>query len=76
MSNIAVSMRRIKSKKGVVILPLAEYEALLRDAAGVLVEYLPPKAAAKLDKVVKKAMEDYKAGKTKMLSSFADLRRK
>jgi len=78
MSTIAISTRRVQDEKGVVVLSLQEYERLLFEIqqANVPVEYLPPKEAARLDRVVKKAMADYKAGKTKLLSSLADLRRK
>lgn len=58
-------------EKGVVVLPLEEYERLTERA--VPEYYLNGKAAGDLDKLVEKGLRDYAAGKCKKISSLADL---
>lgn len=58
-------------EKGVVILPLAEYQRLQERA---IPEYfLTGKAARDLDKLVEEGLREYKAGKCRKLNSLADL---
>ena len=78
MSTITISDKQVFAKKGMVVLSLEEYERLLFEIQDAKLprEYLPPKEAARLDREVKKALAEYKAGKTKVLSSLADLRRR
>ena len=75
MSTIAISTRRVKDEKGVVVLSLAEYERLLFEIqkANAPMEYLPPKEVARLDRLVKQGLRDHKAGKTIKLSSLSSL---
>jgi hypothetical protein len=75
MSTIAISTRRVQDEKGVVVLSLQEYERLLFEIqkANAPVEYVPPKEAARLDRVFKKALAEHKAGKTVKLSSLSSL---
>ena len=76
MSTITVSDKKIRVKNGMVTLSLAEYKRLLFEIqkANAPVEYLSPKESAQLDREIEKALAEYKAGKTKRLSSLADLR--
>ena len=61
----------MQKQKGMVVLPIKEYQRLL--AAAIPTYYLTGKAALKLDKLVDDGMRDYKAGKTRVLRSLADL---
>jgi hypothetical protein len=75
MSTITISDKQIRVKGGMVVLSLAEYERLLFEIqkANAPVEYLSPKEAVRLDRVMKKALADHKAGKTIRLSSLSSL---
>ena len=57
-------------EKGVVVLPLAEYERLTERA--VPEYYLAGKAAEKLDKLVTEGLRDYALGKTVRASSVKE----
>lgn len=58
-------------KKGVVVLPLAEYERL---SERVVPEYyLTGKAARDLDKLVEEGLREHQAGKCRTIKSLADL---
>ncbi|MDP3725617.1 MAG: hypothetical protein Q8R36_00290 [bacterium] len=71
MNNITIQKRKIDKQKGVVILPLKEYEKLREQA--VPTYYLTGKAARDLDKLVDEGLTEYRAGKTKDIRSLADL---
>lgn len=71
MATISLSKANVQKQKGVVVLPIAEYQRLL--AAAVPEVYLTGKAALKLDKLVEDGLREYRAGKTRTLRSLADL---
>lgn len=62
MAQVTVNKARIEREQGVVILPLREYQKLLRKA--VPTYYLTGKAAKDLDKLVDEGLKEYKTGKT------------
>ena len=72
MATISVSERKIEKQKGVVILPLKEYQKLCERA--VPTYYLKGKEAEKLDKLVGKGLKDYRGGRCKTIKSLADLK--
>ena len=74
MSAITISKKQIDDQRGVVVLPIEEYQRLVLEASAVPVEHVSPKEVARLDKMAKKALRDYKNGKLKKLTSLADLR--
>ncbi len=71
MSTITISKEKIQKQKGVVILPLREYQKLCERA--VPVYYLKGKEAKEADKLVKEGLKEYYAGKCKTIKSLADL---
>ena len=71
MSTITIQKRKINQQKGIVVLPIKEYERLKERA--VPTYYLSGKAARDLDKLVDEGLKEYKAGKTKKIHSLADL---
>jgi hypothetical protein len=71
MSTIAIAKKQIQAENGVVILPLKEYQRLLKNAVPTF--YLSGKEASDLDRLAKKTLCDYKNGKTKKISSLRDL---
>ena len=71
MATISVSERKIEKQKGVVILPLKEYQKLCERA--VLTYCLKGREAEKLDKLVEKGLNDYRRGRCKTIKSLADL---
>lgn len=72
-SNLAIkiSPKAVERRGGIVILPLKDYQRLL--ASVVPTYYLPGKAAAKLDRLVEKGLQEYRKGKTRVIRSVADL---
>jgi len=62
MASITIQKNKVEEQKGMVILPIREYEKLLRQA--VPTYYLTGKAAKRLDALVEEGMEEYRAGKT------------
>ncbi len=70
MSQITLKKSEVKKQNGVVILPLKEYEKLLRRA--VPTYYLTGKAAIRLDKLVEEGIKEYRAGKTIRATSLTD----
>lgn len=72
MSAINISKNKVKKEGGLVILPIKEYERLQASAAPTF--YLRGKKASKVDILVKKGLKSYRAGKTKILHSLADLK--
>ena len=71
MAQITVSKQKIEKQGGVVILPLKKYQELLGRATPVY--YLTGKEAKELDKLVRQGMKEFKTGKTRKISSLADL---
>jgi len=71
MSQIAVQKSKIEKQKGVVILPIKEYQKLLEQR--VPTYYLTGKAAKDLDKLVEEGLREYKSGRTRKIKSLADL---
>lgn len=72
MAQITVSKSNVERQRGVVILPLKQYQDLIRGAAPTF--YLKGKEAAKLDRLVKSGLKELRAGKTKKIKTLADLR--
>ncbi len=70
MVNISVSERKIEKQKGVVILPLKEYQKLCEKA--VPTYCLEGGEAKELDKLVKEGLKDYKEGRTIKASSLKE----
>lgn len=70
MAIISVSERKIEKQKGVVILPLREYQKLCEKA--VLTYYLRGKEAEELDKLVKEGLKEYEKGETIKASSLKE----
>ena len=68
MAIISVSERKIEKQKGVVILPLREYQKLCEKA--VPTYYLTGREAEELDKLVREGLKEYKEGKTIKASSL------
>ena len=71
MPNITIQKQKIEKQKGVVILPIKEYQKLLEQR--VPTYYLTGKAAKDLDKLAEEGLNKYKAGKTRKIKSLADL---
>lgn len=59
-------------EEGVVILPLKEYRAMQERA--VPTYYLMGKKARDLDKLVEGGLKEHREGKTRRITSLADLR--
>lgn len=72
MNTISISKIKVKKEGGVVILSIKEYERL--QASAVPTFYLRGAKASQLDNLVKKGIKSYRAGKTKVLHSLADLK--
>lgn len=71
MAQITVSKQKIEEQKGMVILPLKEYQKLIERVAPTY--YLTGKEAKKLDMLVDRGLKEYKAGKTRKIRSLANL---
>ncbi len=71
MTTITIPKKKIYKEGGVVVLSLKEYRKLSEQAVPTF--YLRGKAAQKLDMLVKRGLEDYRAGRTKIIKSLADL---
>ena len=70
MASIAVTKAKIEKEKGVVILPIREYQRLLERA--VPEYYLKGKAVKDLDRLVEEGLREYHAGKTIGASSLKE----
>ena len=70
-NSIIISKKTVQRKGGVVILDLEEYQKLCERA--VPIYYLKGKEAVELDNLVEEGLEEYRAGKTRKVSSLADL---
>ncbi len=71
MNTITITKERVKKQKGIVILPLKEYQKLCQQA--VPTYYLKGKEAEELDKLVDEGLKEYRRGKCKSIKSLADL---
>jgi len=71
MAQVTIQKARVEREKGVVILPIREYQKLLQKA--VPTYYLTGKEAEKLDKLVNEGLKEYRAGKTRKIRSLSDL---
>ena len=74
MATITLSKAKVQKQKGVVVLPLKEYQRLL--AAAVPTYYLKGKAAVRLDKLVERSLREYREGKTISASSMTEALKK
>lgn len=61
MTTISISNEKIFKQKGVVILPIKEYQKLCEMAVPTF--YLKGKEAEDLDKLVENGLKEYRAGK-------------
>ncbi len=66
VKDFTVSRRKIQLHGGVVVLPIAEYEKLRRQAVPDIV--LEGRSAKKLDQLVEQGLRDYRRGKTQKIS--------
>ncbi len=74
MTTATLLKKAAEKDKGVVVLPIAEYESLRRAAERAVPEYyLTGKAAEELDQLVEEGLREHAAGKTRKLRSLADL---
>ncbi len=71
MAIATASKKKIDAARGMITLPLKEYFELLQNAVPTV--YLKGKEAARLDRLVKKGLRDFKNKKTIRISSFEDL---
>jgi len=71
MTTISISKQKIEKQKGIVILPLKEYQKLCERA--VPIYYLVGKEAKELDKLVEEGLKSHRLGKTKKIKSLRDL---
>ncbi len=67
--SITISERMVREYGGIVLLPKEEYSRML----GIPTVQLKGRAAKKLDALVNEGLQEYRAGKTKVLKSLADL---
>ena len=70
MANITINKLKVEQQKGVVVLPIKEYQKLLERA--VPTYYLTGQEAKKLDKLVKRGFKEHLAGKTIEAPSLMD----
>ncbi|MDP3645692.1 MAG: hypothetical protein Q8R25_01250 [bacterium] len=71
MVTIILSKESVQKQKGLVVLPIKEYQRLLE--AAISTHYLSGKAAVRLDKLVEKSLREHREGKTRRIRSLADL---
>ena len=71
MTTISISKQKIEKQKGIVILPLREYQKLCEGT--VPIYYLKGKEAEELDKLVEEGLKNHRLGKTKKIKSLRDL---
>ncbi|MBI2639437.1 MAG: hypothetical protein HYW90_00895 [Candidatus Sungbacteria bacterium] len=71
MNTITISKKKIKEEGGIVILPLEEYRKLSEQA--VPAYYLQGKAAKRFDRMIGVGLKEYRAGRSKIIKSLADL---
>ena len=71
MTTATLLKKAAAKDKGVVVLPVQEYQRLI--AAAVPTYYLTGKEATDLDKLVKEGLHEHAEGKTRTIRSLADL---
>jgi len=71
MDTITISKEKVLRQKGIVVLPIKEYQMLCERA--VPVYCLGGKEAEEVDKLAKSGLKEYRAGKCKTIKSLADL---
>ena len=71
MPTITLHKKNVEKQKGLVILPVKEYQKLLQRA--VPTYYLTGKEAKNLDKLVEQGLKEHRAGKTRTIKSLSDL---
>ena len=69
--SITISPKLVRQRGGIVVLSLREYQKLL--ARTVPAQYLKGRSAAQLDRIVAGGLRDYRKGRTRVVSSLADL---
>ena len=69
-NSITISREAVQKKRGLVILPLREYQKLCERA--VPTYYLKGKEAEELDKLVEEGLREYRARKTIKASSIRE----
>lgn len=62
MTTVVLKKSNVEKQKGVVVLPIKEYERLL--ARTIPTYYLAGKEAERADVLVERGMQEYRAGKT------------
>ena len=67
---ITLSRTTVAKQKGIVILPVKEYQRLL--VAAVPIHYLTGKAAKDLDALVAEGLKEHRKGKTVRANSFRE----
>ena len=70
MAIITLSKKSVQKQKGVVVLPIKEYERLIK--ASEPEYYLTGKAAKRLDKLVEKGLREHREGRTILASSISE----
>lgn len=70
MVTITIPKTKIEKQRGVVILPIKEYQRLCQMATPTY--YLKGKEAEELDKLVEEGLKDYKEGETIQASSLKE----
>lgn len=70
MVTITLSKAKVDKQKGVVVLPVEEYNRLL--ARAVPEVYLTGRAARDLDKLVEDGLREHRAGKTMTANSVGE----
>lgn len=70
MTTATLLKKAAAKDKGVVVLPIEEYQRLV--AANIPTYYLSGKEATDLDKLVEEGLREYRAGKTRTIRSLAD----
>ena len=70
MSVITLSQKSVQRQKGVVVLPIKEYERLVKSS--VPEYYLSGKAAKRLDRLVEEGLRDHRERKTILAGSISE----
>ncbi|MBI2633501.1 MAG: hypothetical protein HYW78_03935 [Parcubacteria group bacterium] len=68
---ITIPQRSIQRSKGVVVLPIREYQKLCEQIVPTF--YLKGKKAQELDRLVESGINAYRKGKCKAIRSLADI---
>ena len=70
MATVTIQRKKVEQQKGLVILPLKEYQKLLERT--VPTYYLTGKEAKKLDRLVERGLKEHREGKTIQAGSLKD----